>query len=126
MLFREVEVSFRDMPGKYQPVVFFASGLSQLLKPFKSQHFPRVSGASRRVDHDVDYVNSFRRKLRVESLAELRRPPIGLMRMLTTFPRIAAVDEVRELILCRALPSRARYRCKSKETESPGATVSKP
>ena len=88
MLFREVDVRLRDLCGKHEPVMFAASGLSQLLEPFRSQHLAqsvgRIDGT---VDHDVDDVNPLRRELRVEGLAE-HSPSShgGRVRMLSAVP----------------------------------------
>ena len=54
VLSREVEVGLRDLRGKHQSIMFVASGFSQLLEPFRPEHFSqsvgRVHGA---VDHDM-------------------------------------------------------------------------
>src|SRR5580704_17396547 len=65
--------------------MFVAPGFSQLLEPFRPEHFSqsvgRVDGA---VDHDMGHVDSFRCELGVECLAEHSSSSHGgRMRMLT-------------------------------------------
>ena len=46
VLLHEVDVRLRDLRGKHEAVMLFAPGFSQLFEPFRSQRFPKVSGAS--------------------------------------------------------------------------------
>jgi hypothetical protein len=85
VLSRKVEVGFRDMRGKDESVVVLAPRLPEFLKPFGAQQFSqrvrRIDGA---VNHDMDNVNSFWGKFRIERLAEHASPPHGgSMRMLS-------------------------------------------
>ena len=58
---REVDIGLRDLRGKHQPIVFVASGFSELSELFRPEHFPqsvgRIHGS---VDHDMRDVDSFR------------------------------------------------------------------
>src|SRR4029077_17557788 len=71
MLLREVEIGVRNFGRKHEPVVFVASGFSQLLEALRSEHFSqRIGCIHRAIYDDVHDVNSLRSELRIERLAQ--------------------------------------------------------
>src|SRR5215469_17421837 len=60
MLLREVNVSFRDVRGKHESVMFVAPRISQLLELFRPEHFSQgIRRIHCAVDQDMNDVNPF-------------------------------------------------------------------